>query len=1296
MPINTKLTYEELESRVRALESYCSELEAKLSAENIRQYENIVSSTSDGIALLDKDYRYIIVNDAYERFSGIKREHFIGRNVSEYLGEDVFNQFVKPHFDKCLQGDTVIYQEWFEYPSMGRRFVEVTYSPYRDVRNNISGVLSNTRDITERKMAEDALQRVRFSIENLSEGVFWVGETGCFTDVNAAACRKLGYTREELLTMSVADIDPCFPAEQWAPHWEEMKQCGMKVFETVHRAKDGTLIPMELVVHNQIFGKERYNCVLGRDITERRQAEDKLRAEREQLLSVFNSIDDPIYISDPSTHEILYVNRFLQKQLTQDNIGAKCYTVLQGLDAPCPFCTNDIILKQNPQPYYWDFYNQKLDRHYAIVDRIIRWPDGRDVRFEMAKDITEHKRTEKKILALTGRLNLALSSARAGVWDWNIQTNEMIWDDRMLELYGLTRENFPGGVEAWEQGLHPDDAARAIEECQAALRGELDFDTEFRVRRPDGTVILIKANGLVQRDKEGNPIRMIGLNTDITERKATEEALRESEQRLQAVFNAVDGVPIQGYDKYRRVVFWNPASEKLYGYTHDEAIGRPLEELIIPEESRESVVRAIQQWHDQDVPIPAGEIELLHKSGRRLQIYSNHILITNHRGDKEMFCIDVDLTEIRRIEQRMASLSAVVENSDNIVVVKDLDLRVVATNPAFAKATGHATVDTMIGKTDAEIFGVTPDTEPIRSYMEDERRAQMLPPGEYILREEPVVTPDGGVCTVLTKKYPIYDQSGNLIGTGNISTDITERKQAEELQKNLTTELEEILDALPDAVVYADTDRRIKKVNPSFTRIFGYCRDEILGKKTRILYRSDEEYREQGRKRYNPQASQMWEPYEIYHVRKDGTEFLSETVGTPVRDAQGRVVGLLGLVRDITEKKQSESENENLQAQLRQAQKMEAVGRLAGGVAHDYNNMLSVILGYSEMLLETFDPQDDAHAATAEIQKAARRSTDITRQLLAFARQQTIAPKVLDLNDTVQGMLKMMRRLIGEDIDLAWMPGASLWPVKMDPSQVDQILANLCVNARDAIGGVGKVTIETENRCFDAAYCANHPGAVQGEYILLAVSDDGYGMDRETLQKIFEPFFTTKAEGQGTGLGLATVYGIVKQNEGFVNVYSEPGKGTTFRIYLPREASEAAEDRVDAPVEPPRSRGETVLLVEDEVPILKLGKQMLQSLGYDVLTSNSPEDALDLAKRHEGRIDILVTDVVMPAMSGRDLSHRLVELYPALKTLYMSGYTANVIAHRGVLDEGVHFIAKPFSKIDLAFKLRGILDNDVQ
>ncbi len=391
--------------------------------------------------------------------------------------------------------------------------------------------------------------------------------------------------------------------------------------------------------------------------------------------------------------------------------------------------------------------------------------------------------------------------------------------------------------------------------------------------------------------------------------------------------------------------------------------------------------------------------------------------------------------------------------------------------------------------------------------------------------------------------------------------------------------------------------------------------------------------------------------------------------------------------------KKSERKSASLEKQLLQAQKMESVGRLAGGVAHDFNNMLSVIIGYAELGLQKMNPGEPLHADLLEILAAANRSTAITRQLLAFARRQTIAPKVLDLNETVESMLKMLRRLIGENIDLAWKPGAGLWPVNMDPSQLDQILANLCVNARDAIANIGKVTIETSTTAFDDNYCADHNGFVRGDFVMLAVSDDGCGMDRQTLDNIFEPFFTTKAVGQGTGLGLATVYGIVKQNEGFINVYSEPGQGTTFKVYLPRYGGEVVQDQKESIEEIPKGRGEVVLVVEDEALILNLSEKILSRLGYKVLLAKAPEVALQLADAHTGEISLLITDVVMPEMNGREMAEQLRTLYPNLKCLFMSGYTANVIAHRGILEEGLNFIQKPFSIKDLAIKVRAVLDD---
>jgi len=380
------------------------------------------------------------------------------------------------------------------------------------------------------------------------------------------------------------------------------------------------------------------------------------------------------------------------------------------------------------------------------------------------------------------------------------------------------------------------------------------------------------------------------------------------------------------------------------------------------------------------------------------------------------------------------------------------------------------------------------------------------------------------------------------------------------------------------------------------------------------------------------------------------------------------------------------------QAQLIQAQKMESVGRLAGGVAHDFNNKLTVMMGYAQLAMEDLERGHPIHEKLRQVVKAGEQSVEIVRQLLAFARKQTISPRVLDLNETIEGMLKMLRRLIGEDIDLLWQPDTNLWPVKVDPIQIDQILANLCVNGRDAISGVGKVTIETENVVLDESYCADRAGFVPGAYVLMAVSDNGCGMDKETLANVFEPFFTTKEVGKGTGLGLSTVYGIVRQNNGFANVYSEPGKGTTFKIYLPRH-SEKAEETPDAVrTEVPRGHGETILVVEDEASVLGLARIALENLGYGVLASATPAEAIVMAREHSGDIALLVTDVVLPGMSGKDLAGEISRIRPAIRTLYMSGYTANVIAHHGVLDEGVQFIGKPFTPDNLARKVREALE----
>ena len=530
-----------------------------------------------------------------------------------------------------------------------------------------------------------------------------------------------------------------------------------------------------------------------------------------------------------------------------------------------------------------------------------------------------------------------------------------------------------------------------------------------------------------------------------------------------------------------------------------------------------------------------------------------------------------------------------------------------------------------------------------------------------------------------------------------LEDEIAERQMAEEELLESKNKISQLLQATDQGIYGIDTNGECTFVNTAGLNHLGYRLEECLGKNMHDLIHHS-----------HPDGS----PYAVEDCpgfkakktgvscrvdsevfwRKDGTPFACEYSAYPIFE-NGRIRGAVVTFSDITYRKRVEEESAKLVAQLQQAQKMESVGRLAGGVAHDFNNMLGVILGHAELALLRMDSSNPFHASLMEIRGAAERSASLTRQLLAFARKQTISPQTMNLNETVAGMLKMLQRLIGEDIHLTWQPTPELWQVKADPGQIDQILANLCVNARDAIDNTGRVTIETQNSTIDAYYCDSHPDAQPGEYVQLSVSDNGSGMEKEVLDNIFEPFYTTKELGRGTGLGLATVFGIVKQNSGFINVYSEPGEGTTFSIYFPRLEEGGVQSQAASAVMSIPGGQETILLVEDEAAILALAAMMLEKLGYAVLKAHSPADAIAMAREHVGEIDLLMTDVIMPGMNGRDLALQLLSSYPEIKCLFMSGYTADVIAHHGVLAEDVHFIQKPFSLTAMAVKVREVLDS---
>ncbi|MBI5590100.1 MAG: PAS domain S-box protein [Deltaproteobacteria bacterium] len=796
---------------------------------------------------------------------------------------------------------------------------------------------------------------------------------------------------------------------------------------------------------------------------------------------------------------------------------------------------------------------------------------------------------------------------------------------------------------------------------------------------------------ITNRDEIGQLIG--GFNRLLETLAKREAALMESEEKFRTLFeNAKDGIFLLTSDGV--IVSINAAFAKMHGYTVDELLLMDIKELEAPQNVQLASLRFQRVLAGEPISFETGHYC---KNGQLISIEVSSSLVMM---GTEKFILGFlrDITERNRAEEKLrlreSYLKAIIENQPGLVWLKNIHSQFLLVNRIFAISCGEQHPDMLLGKTDHDIW----PADLAQKYRNDD--IEVMKSGKSRTIEEPIF--DGGVNRWFeTFKNPILDEQGSIIGTTGYARDITVRKQAEEKLLESERKYRLITENTADLISILDMNLHVTYVSPAIMRLRGFTVEEAMAQTLEQILTPEslqlalsvfekEILLEAG----GTSDSDRMRILELEEYKKDGTIVWMEVSLSFLRDKDHKPVEILTVARDITERKRAVEEKIKLEGQLRQAQKMESVGRLAGGVAHDFNNMLGIILGHTEMAMDKVDPAHPLISDLEEIHKAASRSADLTRQLLAFARKQTIAPKVLDLNETVEGMLRMLRRLIGEDVDLAWLPGNSIWQIMMDPSQIDQMLANLCVNARDAIADVGKVTIETGNAVFEEAYCADHPGFVPGQYVLLSVSDSGNGMDDETRDKIFEPFFTTKAIGEGTGLGLSTVYGIVKQNKGFINVFSEPGQGTTFKIHLPRHIAQATRIQKAESPEPAAHGHETILLVEDEPAILKMTKMMLERLGYTVIAVPTPGEAIRTVAAGPGLIDLIMTDVIMPEMNGRDLVNHLLSSSSNLKSLFMSGYTSNVIAHHGVLDPGVNFIQKPFSIKNLAAKVRETLDDE--
>ena len=778
-------------------------------------------------------------------------------------------------------------------------------------------------------------------------------------------------------------------------------------------------------------------------------------------------------------------------------------------------------------------------------------------------------------------------------------------------------------------------------------------------------------------------------------RRRAEAELRHSEAQYRRLIDtASEGIWIA--DARAHITYANQRLAEMLGYTVEEMIGRSAFE-VLDDDTRAGMkvnwqrrLQGIEEQYD---------LRLIRKDGSALWVILSATPIRDEQGQVTgALAMLTDITRRKQTEEEKAQFAAQIEEQrqrlNNIVAsVPGVVWEAWGEPDAATQRINFVSdyVETMLGYSVEEWLS-TPNFWLSIVHPDDRERTARSAAADFAsgkssnTLEFRWVAKDGRVLWVQSISAVITDHEGRPVGLRGVTIDISEGKRAEEAVKQAEEKYRSIFENAVEGIFQSTADGRFISVNPAMARILGYESPEEL-----IAHRTDI-----GTQHYVDENSRaVLEPmltahgvavgYECEVYRKDRSKIWTVENVRAIRDEGGAALYYEGSIEDITERK-------TLEEHVRQSQKLEAIGMLAGGIAHDFNNLLTVIGGYSDLTLARLREEDPLRSNISEVKKAAERAAGLTRQLLAFSRKQVLQPKVLDLNAVVSELEKLLRRLIGEDIGFRTALESSLGSVKADPGQIEQIIMNLAVNARDAMPRGGKLTIETQNVDLDEYYAKRHIAVIPGPYVMLAVSDTGTGIDQETQARIFDPFFTTKEAGKGTGLGLSTVYGIVKQSGGNIWVYSEVGRGTTFKVYLPRVDEGAQEYKRGAETEGAIQGAETVLVAEDEEMVRKLACKVLEMTGYQVLEAANGSTALLICERHKEPIHLVITDVIMPEMSGRELADRLAQLRPEMKVLYMSGYTDNAIVHHGVLDEGASFIQKPFATHALARKVREVLD----
>jgi len=1301
---STTKTRDELQQELAVLRARVAEFEhaeaerhqaSQVLRDSAQRYRTLAESALDMIFVVDAGMRVEYINRHAARFLKGEPEKIIGRPLKELFPPAHFEQMQRNLRGVFESGKPLSANDMFTID--GRNvWLSTQLVPLQDSDGRMQSILGISRDVTEAKRAEEALRTSEATARALMnanvDSAILVTRDGRVVALNDVGAARLGKSPDQIIGTSVWDHMPPELAQS-RKEWLDKAWCsGLPARWEDER--DGIAFDNNVCPVFDAQGNVTQLAVHATDITERRRAERALRESEERFTLFMNHLPGVAFITDPDGC-LVYANEAygrLVGRRSEELIGLKRDGLFPTEAAAC-FTEQDQAVRSQKRTLAFDVaIPDAIDPRDWLTSKFPICREGSPTLVGgVSIDITERKRAEEALRQSEVLLKQITDTLEDAVWITDWASKRTVFASPAFEkIWGRPVRDILDKPDDWANTIHPDDRARAWQTF-LNLEQEGVYDEKYRIVCPDGSTKWIHDRGFPVRSEDGQVSRVVGIAQDITDQKRAEEALRESEERYKSLVDNIDLGICQVNSDYE-IVMSNAAHDRMLHKSACDFLGK---KCFAEHEKRDTVCPHCPGAKAMATGCRAeAETEGVRDDGTRISVRIHAFPVQGRDGTLTGFVeLIEDITERKRAEKQLRLLSSAVEQSTEGIVVADMDGILGFVNNAVARMHGYEP-DEIVGK-HLSILHLPEQAPMVEAAIRQGRETGEFSGEIWHARRDRTPFPTQMNGSIFR------DEAGTPVGLVGTMQDITERKRAEEALRQSEVKHRRHVESIP-AITYTaaiDEASTTNYISPQAVAILGFALDTWA--ENPDLWR--ERLHPEDRDRVMCELAACHADGERFKseyrmLAKDGRVVWFRDEGVIVREDEGRPLYLQGVILDITERKQVEEEKDRLEAQLRHAQKMEAVGQLAGGVAHDFNNVLTVILGNAELLLPMIErglreeSTEAVRSGLEQIKDAGQRAAALTRQLLAFSRKEMTRTEVLDLRRVMNNAEDMLRRLLREDIvlDVSIAPGTSR--IRADAIQIEQVIMNLILNARDAMPEGGTLTVTCVNADVDEAQAAAEVGARPGPHVMLAVSDTGIGMSRETMERLFEPFFTTKPRGKGTGLGLATVYGIVRQTGGYTLVESKLGKGSTFRVHFPAVQEAVVESASAATVE--QCRGDEVLLVcEDEEPVRRVACQVLRAAGYKILEAENGKRALDAAARHDGKIDLLISDVIMPEMNGKELAVEMGRRYAGMRVMFISGYTDDVLddqVHRG---EGKDFLQKPFNPTTLLRRVRDLLDD---